>query len=57
MKTPKLSELIASSKEGETEGRFRVLVELTDKDQDFWESQELGTPEGAAENATKTVEK
>jgi hypothetical protein len=22
------------------------LVELTDKDQDFWESQELETPEG-----------
>jgi hypothetical protein len=46
MKTPKFFELIASSKEGETDPRFRVFVELTDKDQDFWESQALGTPAG-----------
>src|ERR1700730_3659250 len=46
MKTHKFFELIASSKEGETDARFRVFVELTDKDQDFWESQALGTPAG-----------
>jgi hypothetical protein len=28
--------------------RFRVFVELTDKDRDFWESQALGTAEGKA---------
>jgi hypothetical protein len=37
MNTPEYFELIASAKGAE--GRFRVLVELTDKDQDFWESQ------------------
>jgi hypothetical protein len=46
MKTPKFFELIASSKEGQTNSRFRVFVELTDKDQDLWESQAEGTPEG-----------
>ena len=46
MKTPKFFELIASSKEGQTNSRFRVFVELTDKDKDFWESQSLGTAEG-----------
>lgn len=49
MKTPKFFELIASSKRGQTDPRFRVYVELTDKDQDFWESQALGTPEGRAQ--------
>jgi hypothetical protein len=44
MKPPKFFELIASA-EG-AEGRFRVFVELTDKDQDFWESQKLGIPDG-----------
>ena len=51
MKTPKFFELIASSKEGETDPRFRVFVELTDKDQDFWESQALGTPAGRDQRA------
>ena len=46
---PKFFELIASSKEGQTDPRFRVYVELTDKDKDFWESQTLGTAEGRAQ--------
>jgi hypothetical protein len=49
MKTPKFFELIGSSKGGKTDPRFRLYVELTDKDQDFWESQALGTPEGRAQ--------
>jgi hypothetical protein len=49
MKTPKFFELIGTSKEGQTDPRFRVYVELTNKDQDFWESQALGTPEGRAQ--------
>jgi len=49
MKTPKFFELIGSSKEGQTDPRFRVYVELTDKDREFWESQALGTPEGRAQ--------
>jgi hypothetical protein len=49
MKTPKFFELIGSSKEGKTDPRFRVYVELTDKDQDFWDSQALGSPEGRAQ--------
>jgi hypothetical protein len=38
MKTPKFFELIGSSKE-RTDPQFRLYVELTDKDEDFWESQ------------------
>jgi hypothetical protein len=49
MKTPKFFELIGSSKEGKTDPRFRVYVELTDNDRDFWESQALGSPEGRAQ--------
>ena len=49
MKTPKFFELIGSSKEGQTDPRFRVYVELTDQDREFWESQALGTPEGRAQ--------
>jgi hypothetical protein len=49
VKIPKFFELIGSSKEGQTEPRFRVYVELTDKDEHFWESQALGTPEGRAQ--------
>ena len=48
MKTPKFFELIGSSKEGQTEPRFRLYVELTDRDKDFWEDQARGTPEGRA---------
>jgi hypothetical protein len=44
MNTPKFFELLASAKGAEE--RFSVFVELTDKDQDFGESQKLGTPEG-----------
>src|SRR5271163_2200218 len=47
MKTPKFFELIGSSKE-RTDPQFRLYVELTDKDEDFWESQRLGTPKGTA---------
>jgi hypothetical protein len=46
MNTPKFFELIASSNEGEPNSRFRVLVELTDNDREFWQSLALGTPEG-----------
>jgi hypothetical protein len=46
MNMPKFFELIGSCKEGETDPSFRVFVELTDKDQGFWESQSRGTPEG-----------
>jgi hypothetical protein len=49
MKTPKFFELIGSSKGGKTDPRFRLYVELTDKDKDFWESQALGAPEGRAQ--------
>jgi hypothetical protein len=48
---PKFFELIASSKEGPTGPRFRVFVELTEEDKDFWESQSLGTPQGRAQMA------
>ena len=48
MKTPKFFELIGSSK-GESDPRFRVFVELADKDKDFWEAQALGTAEGRAQ--------
>ena len=48
MKTPKFFELIGSFK-GESDPRFRVFVELADKDKDFWESQSLGTAEGRAQ--------
>ena len=51
MKTPKFFELIASSKEGETDPNFRVYVELTEEDKGFWESQSLGTPQGRAQMA------
>jgi hypothetical protein len=46
MNTPKFFALIASSKEKSSDPRFRVFVELGDKDKDFWESQVLGTAEG-----------
>ena len=49
MNTPKFFVLIASSKEKSSDPRFRVFVELGDKDKDFWESQALGTPEGRAQ--------
>src|ERR1700676_4036529 len=48
MKTPKFFELIGSSKEEQTDPRFRALSELTHQDREFWESQALGTPEGRA---------
>ena len=51
MKTPKFFELIGTSKGGKTDPRFRLYVELTDKDKGFWESQALGTPEGRNELA------
>jgi hypothetical protein len=51
VKMPKFFELIGSSKEGQTEPRFRVYVELTEKDKDFWERQALGTSEGRAQMA------
>jgi hypothetical protein len=50
MKTPKFFELIGSSKEN-VDPQFRLYVELTDKDEDFWESQRLGTAEAAARMA------
>jgi hypothetical protein len=46
MNTPKFFALIASSKEKSSDPRFRVFVELGDKDKDLWESQVLGTAEG-----------
>ena len=49
MKTPKFFELIGSSKGGSSDPRFRVFVELADKDKDFWERQSLGTAEGRAQ--------
>ena len=49
MNTPKFFELIGSSKGKSSDPRFRVFVELTDKDKDFWESQALGTVEGRAQ--------
>ena len=50
MKTPKFFELIGSSKE-KNDPQFRLYIELTDKDEGFWESQRLGTPEAAARMA------
>ena len=49
MNTPKFFVLIASSKEKSSDPRFRVFVELGDKDKDFWESQVLGTAEWRAQ--------
>jgi hypothetical protein len=49
MKTPKFFELIGSSKGDSSDPRFRVFVELAEKDKDFWESQSLGTAEGRAQ--------
>jgi hypothetical protein len=49
MNTPKFFALIASSKEKSSDPRFRVFVELGDKDKDFWESQVLATAEGRAQ--------
>ena len=49
MNTPKFFALIASSKEKSSDPRFRVFVELADKDKHFWESQVLGTAEGRAQ--------
>ena len=49
MKTPKFFELIGSSKGDSSDPRFRVFVELADKDKNFWESQALGTAEGRAQ--------
>jgi hypothetical protein len=46
MKTPKFFELIGSSKGESSDPRFRVFVELADKDKDFWEAHALGTAEG-----------
>jgi hypothetical protein len=51
MELPKFFELIGSSREG-SDSQFRIYVELTDEDEDFWESQLIGTPEGAARMAT-----
>jgi hypothetical protein len=41
----------ASSKGGKKDLRFRIYVELTDKDHKFWEDQALGTPEGRTQLA------
>ena len=49
MNTPNFFELIASSKEKSSDPRFRIFVELGDKDKAFWESQVLGTAEGRAQ--------
>ena len=49
MKTSKFFELIGSSKGESSDPRFRVFVELTDKDKGFWESQARGTAEGRAQ--------
>src|ERR1700739_3426776 len=49
MNTPKFFELIASSRPKSSDPQFRVFVELGEKDQDFWESQSLGTPAGRAQ--------
>ena len=49
MNTPKFFALIASSKEKSSDPRFRVFVELGDKDKDFWESQVLGSAEGRSQ--------
>ena len=46
MNTPKYFELIGSSKGESSDPRFRVFVELADKDKDFWESQARGTAQG-----------
>jgi hypothetical protein len=50
MKAPKFFELIGTSKET-VDLQFRLYVELTDKDEDFWESQRLGTAQAAARMA------
>ncbi len=49
MNTPKFFALVASSKEKSSDPRFRVFVELGDKDNNFWESQVLATAEGRAQ--------
>lgn len=55
VKTPKFFELIGSPEGGNKNLRFRLYVELTDNDKDFWESQALGTPEGRNQlNALRT---
>jgi hypothetical protein len=46
MNTPKFFELIGSSKGESSDPHFRVFVELSDEDKDFWESQARGTAEG-----------
>jgi hypothetical protein len=46
MNTPKFFELIGYSNEGEPNSRFRVFVELTDNDREFWQSLALRTPQG-----------
>jgi hypothetical protein len=45
MELPKFFELTGSSRDG-TNSEFRLYVELTDEDKDFWESQLLDTLEG-----------
>ena len=54
MKTPKFFELIAFSKEKSSDPRFRIFVELGDKDKDFWETQALGTTGRAQMTALRT---
>jgi hypothetical protein len=50
MELPKFFELTGSSRDG-TDSKFRLYVELTDEDKDFWESQLLDTPEGSSRMA------
>jgi hypothetical protein len=50
MELPKFFELTGSSPDG-TDSEFRLYVELTDEDKDFWESQLLDTPEGSSRMA------
>lgn len=50
MELPKFFELTASSRDG-TDPQFRLYVELTDQDKEFWESQLLDTPEGRSRMA------
>jgi hypothetical protein len=51
MELPKFFELTGSSRDG-TDSEFRLYVELSDEDKEFWESQLLDTPEGRSRMAT-----
>jgi hypothetical protein len=50
MELPKFFELTGSSRDG-TNSEFRLYVELTDEDKDFWQSQLLDTLEGRSRMA------